>query len=350
MARKKVKKILSYKVWIIILLAIALISVWMIVKYMSLPDLSGYETVELIIPKGSTPDAVSDSLLKKSLIAEKKTFMFWLTSMEKDRDLKAGFYDVPKDLTYPQLVTYLTTARSKEIKVTLIEGWTIRQIAGELAATLQCDPDRFTRLCYDSSFIHKLGLNTRSLEGYLLPDTYFFYWGMAEEDVIKFLVNKTLAIFSVEVKARLDSMNMTIHQVLTLASIIEGEALFDAERDTISSVYYNRLARRIKLQADPTIQYILDGPPRRLLYKDLEIDSPYNTYKYYGLPPGPINNPGSKSIMAAIYPANTRYLYFVARGDGRHSFSRTAQEHARAKAEFEKVRREVYRKQRLQNR
>jgi UPF0755 protein len=125
--------------------------------------------------------------------------------------------------------------------------------------------------------------------------------------------------------------------------------LFDAERDTISSVYHNRLKRRIKLQADPTIQYILSGPPRRLLYRDLEIDSPYNTYKYYGLPPGPINNPGNKSILAAIYPATTNYLYFVARGDGRHTFSRTAGQHARAKEAFNKVRREVYRKQRVQN-
>jgi UPF0755 protein len=246
MGGKKNNKKISYRGWIIIvLLATVAVIVWMAIRYMRLPDLSGYETVELIIPKGSTPDVVADSLLKKSLIADKKTFMFWLTSMEKDRDLKAGYYDVPKDLTYPQLVAYLTTARSKEIKVTLIEGWTIRQIAAELASTLQCDPERFTRLCYDSSFIHKLGLETQSLEGYLLPDTYFFYWGMAEEDLIKFLVNKTLAIFSAEVKARLDSMNMNIQQVLTLASIIEGEALFDAERDTISSVYHNRLDRRI---------------------------------------------------------------------------------------------------------
>jgi UPF0755 protein len=140
---------------------------------------------------------------------------------------------------------------------------------------------------------------------------------------------------------------MNIHQILTLASIIEGEAVFDEERAVISSVYHNRLNRRIKLQADPTIQYILEGPPRRLLYKDLEIDSPYNTYKYYGLPPGPISNPGKKSILAAIYPSATKYIYFVAKGDGKHVFSTNASDHQKAKAQFDQIRREVSRQKRL---
>jgi UPF0755 protein len=141
-------------------------------------------------------------------------------------------------------------------------------------------------------------------------------------------------------------MNMRMHDILTIASIIEGEVIVDAERPIVASVYYNRLRKRIRLQADPTIQYIIPGAPRRLLIKDLEIDSPYNTYVYYGLPPGPINNPGKASIMAAIYPANTKYLYFVAKGDGSHVFSKTLSEHNRAKASFDKIRREVYRKQR----
>ena len=333
----------------IILLVILLLVIKSITDYFNLPDLAEHKNIELVIPRGSTPDAIADSLFRKGVIEDKKTFMFWLTSLDKDRDLKAGFYDIPLGLTYPQLVTYLTTARSKELKVTLIEGWTVGQIADELSGALQCDRDQIVRLCYDSTFIDKLGYKVNNLEGYLLPDTYYFYWGMGEEDLVRFLVNKTRAIFTDQVMGRLDTLKMSVHEVLTLASIIEGEALIDAERDTISSVYHNRLERRIKLQADPTIQYILDGPPRRLLYKDLEIDSPYNTYKYYGLPPGPINNPGTKSILAAIYPAATNYLYFVARGDGRHTFSKTAREHSRAKAEFDKVRREVYRKKRLEN-
>jgi UPF0755 protein len=289
---------------------------------------------------------VVDSLFSKKLIDDKELFTLWLTSMDKDRSIKAGYYEIPRGLTYAQLVTFLSRATSKEIKVRLIEGWQNSEIAKELSSTLHINRDKFIELTSDSSFLKSLGIEAKNLVGYLLPDTYHFYWGVDEKSILTFLVNRCLDIFTPTVMTRLDSMNLTVHEILTLASIIEGEAIFDDERALVSSVYHNRLRRRIKLQADPTIQYILSGPPRRLLYKDLEIDSPYNTYKYYGLPPGPISNPGKNSILAAIYPASTNYIYFVAKGDGRHTFSRTAAEHSRAKAEFNKVRREVRRKER----
>jgi UPF0755 protein len=319
----------------------------MSVQYLSVPEIEVHdERIDVIIPRGATLNAIADTLLKKKLIDDKQVFRFWVTTLEKDRSLKAGYYEIPKGLNYAQLVNYLSTARSKQIRVTLIEGWRIEEIAEALASKLDIEAQNFVDLCYDDKFISTMQIDQNSLEGYLLPDTYFFYWGMEEEEIVRFLVTKCLDIFTGTVRARLDSINMDIHEILTLASIIEGEAIFDDERRTISSVYHNRLKKRIKLQADPTIQYILKGPPRRLLYKDLETDSPYNTYKYYGLPPGPINNPGRKSILAAIHPEDTRYLYFVARGDGRHTFSYTATEHARAKAKFNQIRREVYRKKR----
>lgn len=305
--------------------------------------------VNVIIPKGASLNAIADSLLRKNLIDDRKMFRFWVTTLELDRQLKAGYYEVPTGLTYPQLVKFLTTARSKQIKVTLIEGWRIEQIAEALSENLDLDKSFLISLAHDPEFITELGIQAETLEGYLLPDTYFFYWGMEEKQLIRFLVSKCLEVFDEPAQKRLQELKMSRHEIITLASIIEGEAILDSERDTISSVYHNRLKKRIKLQADPTIQYILAGPPRRLLYKDLEIDSPYNTYKYYGLPPGPINNPGKNSILAAIYPADTRYIYFVARGDGGHTFSRTAAEHARAKQKFNRIRREVYRKKKLSN-
>ena len=137
---------------------------------------------------------------------------------------------------------------------------------------------------------------------------------------------------------------ITETEVLILASIIEGEAIYDQERSIISGVYHNRLRMGMRLQADPTIQYIVEGAPRRLLNKDLKIESPYNTYLHYGLPPGPINNPGIESIRAALNPAETDYLYFVAKGDGYHTFSKTKEEHNKAKRQFQKVRREARRK------
>jgi UPF0755 protein len=133
-------------------------------------------------------------------------------------------------------------------------------------------------------------------------------------------------------------MGLSLHQTITLASIIEGEARVDSERAVISAVYWNRLRKGMRLQADPTIQYLIPGPPRRVLNRDLEIDSPYNTYRYAGLPPGPVNNPGINSVLAALYPRSAGYLYFVARGDGSHIFSYTLEQHNAAKREFDRYR------------
>ena len=140
-------------------------------------------------------------------------------------------------------------------------------------------------------------------------------------------------------RERMDEINLTENEVLALASIIEGEAIYDSERPRISGVYHNRLKKGMRLQADPTIQYIIEDSPRRLLNKDLKIKSPYNTYLNYGLPPGPINSPGLESIKAALYPEKVDFLFFVAKGDGYHTFSKTEKEHNKAKRAFQKVRR-----------
>lgn len=335
------------------ILLIALFAMPFIVTYIyqlikPLP-VEGYaDTVSFKITPGMPLQTIADSLESKGLVEDAEMFVFWLTSLGKDRSIKAGYFEIPKNLNYAQLAQYLTDARPKELRVTIIEGLRIEEIAGMVAKSLDIDSSKFTALTRDKAFISSLGLEVNSLEGYLLPDTYNLYWGIKEQALISFLVEKCLELFTDRVKVHLDSMGMGIHEILTLASIVEGEVLLDEERPIVASVYYNRLKKRIKLQADPTIQYILPGRPRRLLNKDLEIDSPYNTYVYYGLPPGPINNPGKASIMATIYPSDTDYLYFVARGDGGHVFSKTLKEHNRAKASFDKIRREIYRKKRMQ--
>jgi UPF0755 protein len=334
------------KLMMIFILILPLIVV-LVIDYFRVPELPAKtELVPFIISRGATINTIADSLQTKGLIEDRDLFILWLTTLDKDRIIKAGFYEIPRGLTYAQLISYLSKSPAKEIRVTLIEGWRIEDIAEELSKRIQINKDKFINLAYDSSFIKKFNIEAQSLEGYLLPDTYLFYWGVDETTVLEFLVNRCLGIFDDKVKSEIESMKLNVHKIVTLASIIEGEAIFDDEREIISSVYHNRLRRRIKLQADPTIQYILDGPPRRLLLKDLKINSPYNTYKYYGLPPGPISNPGKKSILAAVYPAKTDFIYFVAKGDGRHTFSRNAAEHQRAKQQFDKVRREVSRQKR----
>ena len=138
---------------------------------------------------------------------------------------------------------------------------------------------------------------------------------------------------------------MSLHEVVTLASIIEGEARIDEERPVISAVYHNRLRQKMRLQADPTVQYALEDGPRRLFYRDYAIDSPYNTYRVRGLPPGPIMSPGEASLRAALHPADVDYVYFVSQGDGSHLFSRTAAEHGRAKSKTYRARRDGWRQQ-----
>ena len=181
------------------------------------------------------------------------------------------------------------------------------------------------------------------MEGYLYPDTYYFFEGENVKSVIKRLVKEYKYFWTDSNITKASSISLTQHQILTLASIIEGEAIYDSERPIISAVYHNRLKRGMRLQADPTVQYIIKDGPRRLLNKDLRIKSPYNTYLYEGLPPGPINSPGFQSLSAALYPDENDYLYFVAKGDGYHTFSKNEKEHERAKRAFQRVRKKVKR-------
>jgi len=178
-----------------------------------------------------------------------------------------------------------------------------------------------------AAFISTLGLNLNSLEGYLFAEDYVVYEHSPAEELLSIFYKALNEFFVDSLEQRTRQIGFTRHEILTLASIIKGETNLEAEMPIISGVYHNRLRIGMRLQADPTIQYILPKGWRRLLYKDLQIDSPYNTYKYSGLPPGPINNPGAKAILAALYPEDNKYLYFVADGKGGHKFGKTLKEH-----------------------
>jgi UPF0755 protein len=213
--------------------------------------------------------------------------------------------------------------------VTIYEGLRGTQIARILKREVGIDSLKLVQQFGDTSLLRVSNHGAFSLEGFLLPDTYEFYWQVDEKEIVRDMLAEFRKFFSDSLQRQAHKMKMTIGQVLTMASIVEGETVLDRERPIIAGLYYNRLHRRMKLEADPTIQYIVPDGPRRLLYNDLKIDSPYNTYKNYGLPPGPINNPGRKSILAALYPAKHNYLYFVADGLGGHRFARTFDEHLR---------------------
>ncbi|MBN2011536.1 endolytic transglycosylase MltG [candidate division KSB1 bacterium] len=303
------------------------------------------EQVEIKIAGGSTVTQIAKQLYEAGVVTDMDDFLFTVKVMRKGALLKAGKYTFDYGLSNYDIVNQLVHGKVVGIRVSIPEGYTSRQIASLLKDKLEVDSTKFMGLVHDTDFIHKINIDAPSLEGYLYPNTYEFYWGTDAETVIRRLLTEFSHNFNDSLRQRAADKGWSIQKVLTLASIIEGEAMIDSERAIISAVYHNRLKKRMLLQADPTIQFIIPDGPRRLLNRDLAIVSPYNTYKYRGLPPGPVNNPGINSIKAAIDPADVPYLYFVAVGDGSHTFSRTLKEHNRAKAKFDQYRREVRRKQ-----
>ena len=299
------------------------------------------------IKRGSSVKAIADSLEKYEIIKDADDFIFTTKLFGNVAKLKAGAYQLNKGLSPYKTMNLIVEGKVSSVNVVIPEGVTSYQIASLFSKKLEIDSTKFIDLVNNPVFISSLDLSTNSIEGYLFPNTYSFYWGISEKEIINILIKEYHRNFTDSLQNVVTEKGWSIHQILTLASIIEGEAMVDSERAVISAVYHNRLKKGILLQADPTIQYIIPDGPRRLLKRDLAIDSPYNTYRYAGLPPGPVNNPGVQSIIAAIYPAEVDYIYFVAKGDGSHIFSRTWNEHLRAKAKFDQYRRMINRQKRL---
>ena len=290
----------------------------------------------ITIPRGASATAVADLLKEESCLENKSIFKLALTMTMKNRSIRPGRYNLKGISSIGQLVKVISSQSADRIKVTLVEGWTVKQFADELNNQLQIDSFEFIRLSQDYDFIQTLNLDTPSLEGFLFPDTYILLKTYTEAEILRILVNQHQHNFSQLLQKFKSVRRMNMREMTVLASIIQGEAVYNDEMPIISSVYHNRLNNNMLLQADPTIQYIIPGKPRRLYNKDLDIDSPYNTYKYKGLPPGPINNPGLAAMKAAIMPTETDYLYFVSNGKGRHIFTRNNEEHNQAKLKLKR--------------
>lgn len=324
-----------------------LLTIYYILERTILPPVApkSDQKIAVKIKPGTGVTDIANILNEAGVVPDTDDFIFTVKMFRSSEKLQAGQYQFPTGLSNYDVLKILTQGKVSQTKILIPEGYTARQIASLVQRELEIDSTQFMKLVHDDAFISELSVEDVSLEGYLYPDTYYFYWGITAKEVIRYLVSELLGKYDETLTAKASDLGMTMHQVLTLASIIEGEAMLDKERAIISAVYHNRLKRGMLLQADPTIQYIISDGPRRLLNRDLEIDSPYNTYKYPGLPPGPVNNPGILSIKAALEPADVPYLFFVAVGDGSHKFSRNLQEHNAAKRKFDEYRREVTKKQ-----
>jgi len=298
---------------------------------------------EIKIAQGSNLTEITQILRQQGIISYPRIFKLATILKFKSNQLKAGYFNLDQINSVGELVDLLAQAQNFTVKVTIPEGLTAQRIAQLLATKLEFSAQRFQSKINDPDFIKSLPypIKSNSLEGYLYPSTYDFYKTDTPDQVIQKMVKHLFLQISDSMIQQIEDSGRTLHEVLTLASLVEGECMLDSERPQVASLYLNRLNKNMRLESDPTIQYIIPDGPRRLLNKDLEVDSPYNTYRYRGLPPGPINNPGLKSILAAILPAQTDYLYMVANGDGSHTFTENYQNFLKAKRKFQKIRQQV---------
>jgi UPF0755 protein len=292
----------------------------------------------VFIPHGSSISRIARILDSSDVISNRYLFMAMAKLTANGSRLQSGVYKFPEKNTILEVVTILAEGSHQvAAQITIPEGATIKSIAGLLFSKCNIRPDSFIGRTRDKAFIRSLGIPAASLEGYLMPDTYIIRFDDPIDKIIRLMVQQYKSYFSSNLVNRARERKMTIHEVLTMASIVEGETGIGSERARIAGVYYNRLKRNMLLQADPTIQYIIPDSPRRLFFKDLEIESSYNTYRHKGLPPGPINNPGRAAIHAALYPETHSFYYFVADGKGGHRFSHTAAEHDLAVQAYRKI-------------
>lgn len=287
------------------------------------------------IPEGATLRQVADLLEVKGLIHSSLGFLTLGKLVLADRRIPAGEYLLHTGMRPVQILSDILNSRAVLRRLTVPEGYTVVQIADLLRQQRMSDPDEFLRLSRDRDFLRSLHLETDSLEGYLFPDTYRFAKNAKAAHLIETMVAALWQVFTPELLARAKEINMSIHEVLTLASVIEKETSVAAERPLVSAVFHNRLRRGMRLQSDPTVIYALEAFDGDLHKRDLAIESSYNTYRVAGLPPGPIANPGVEAIRAALYPARANYLYFVSRNDGTHHFSSTLAEHNQAVEKYQ---------------
>ena len=282
------------------------------------------------IEKGMSLNSVAQLLYKKNVIVSQDIFKAKVVLRGLASKIPTGKFLFEGQVSDSVIIDLIFNDGPIKLKLTIPEGLQSDQVFENINALLDTEYD-FKKYFNSKEIIQDFNITGKSLEGYLYPDTYYLYHDSSPGEIIEILLSEFWKRFDKNLIDRTNQLGFSVHQVVTLASIIEGEAMLSSERKTISSVYHNRLKINMKLQADPTIQYIIPGPPKTLSIRDLRIKSEYNTYQNYGLPPGPINNPGIESIKAALYPEDTNFLFFVAQGDGSHAFTTNEKDHEEAK-------------------
>lgn len=298
------------------------------------------DSLEVIveIPKGAPFNSIVNLLYDNEVINSKWKFQILGTAKEFDKKARAGEYQLNRNMTPLQIIAKIQSGDVYLHRLTIPEGYTIKQIASKIVEAGLGKAENFITLTSDAKLLNKYDIPASMMEGYLYPDTYYFPKGTSERAIMEVMLRQMQTRITSEMRAKAQTMNLTLHEVLTLASIVEKETGKSAERPTIASVFHNRMARGMRLESDPTAVYGIDLQGGSVTSSHVREENPYNTYKINGLPPTPIASPGIDAIKAVLYPADTNYFFFVAKGDGGHVFSVTYEQHQQAVNEWRKFR------------
>ena len=349
---KKVRKIVSIVAGVfLLLLLVGGGSLYAYINNALKPvDEDATEQIDVEIPMGSGITIISEELEEAGIIKDARVFKYY-AKFKNESNFQAGKYSLTKAMTLDEILESLKTGkvyREPELTITVPEGLTLIQIAEIVEKKTSYTAEQFMERVTDESFIQSMMANypdliteavfadniRYDLEGYLYPATYSFYEENPSLDSIIEEMIKAMNGVVIELSDALVQHNMTVHQFLTFASLLEEEATASTDRETIASVFYNRLEIDMPLQTDPTVLYSLGEHKDRVLFSDLEVDNPYNTYKIKGLPPGPIAGAGKVSLEATLNPSNTEYLYFLADGNGVNHFAKSFEEHQANRAKY----------------
>ncbi|UCD77656.1 MAG: endolytic transglycosylase MltG [Desulfobacterales bacterium] len=291
--------------------------------------------VVINVPQGQTLKTTADMLYQKSII-KSPLKMVWIARLKGyDKSLKAGEYVLSAGMSPRQILEVMVKGEVKLHKLTVPEGLNTYQIADLVAQAGFAAKTDFISAATDTALVRKMGLDAETFEGYLFPDTYYFPREVSVEKIISTMVQRFQDIFVTDWRERAKQLEFTVNQVVTLASIIEKETGAPSERALISSVFHNRLKKKMRLESDPTVIYGIKDFNGNLTRRHLKTTTPYNTYQIRGLPAGPIANPGRASLEAALYPEDTDYIYFVSKKDSTHQFSTNLKDHNRAVRKYQ---------------
>lgn len=293
------------------------------------------QKVIIAIPAGQSLKTTTEALFKNGIITS--PFKFNLVARLKgyDKRLKAGEYALSASMAPVQILEKLVKGEVELYKITIPEGFNIYQIADLIAEAGVAQSSNFIEAATNADLAHKNSINAETFEGYLFPETYYFPKKTKVEKIISTMVDRFWKVFNSVWQERADQLGFSIHQIVTLASIIEKETGAPFERPVISSVFHNRLKKKMRLESDPTVIYGLKNFDGNLKRAHLETPTPYNTYKIKALPVGPIANPGAKSLEAALYPADTKFIYFVSKKNKTHQFSTNLKDHNQAVRKYQ---------------